>query len=325
MLGVAAPQLPARRLQHQTADRRTRPLRPRTARQGSLPQGRRRLGRRLPRGLHDRRPESARTAGAGRRDPQKPPGLRRTAGDGTFITTPSTCLGEGLPGPSGTSTPPTCGPTPTPKRKPGYSSRTTPTRASSRRSRPGPSRKNASTIPYRPVARSRPRHRPRPTRPPAPRSTSRCRTSSAAATRTAPTPAPRGSRCRSGWDSTPPRPPGLQTCSDAQFGKGTSSPVRLPGRLEDRHGRDRDAAAARRLADRQRLPRPAAQPRPGLRQRVPDLRRRRVAPLRGLGAADRQRQRRPADGPADRGLRRQPAGRRSARSSSSSTAAQGRR
>ena len=39
---------------------------------------------------------------------------------------------------------------------------------------------------------------------------------------------------------------GLQTCTDAQFGKGTQQPGRLPARVEDRHGDDRIAAAARR-------------------------------------------------------------------------------
>ena len=44
------------------ASGRAGPLRPRTGRQRSLPRSRRRLGRRLPRGLHDRRPESAAAA-----------------------------------------------------------------------------------------------------------------------------------------------------------------------------------------------------------------------------------------------------------------------
>ncbi len=61
------------------------PLRPRTGRQRSLPRRRRRLGGRLPRGVHDPRPRGAagrsrRPAGSARRkraDPEKPPGLRR--------------------------------------------------------------------------------------------------------------------------------------------------------------------------------------------------------------------------------------------------------
>ena len=54
---------------------------------------------------------------------------------------------------------------------------------------------------------------------------------------------------------------GLQACTDAQFGKGTRNPVACPA-ARGRHGLDRDPAAAGRLADRHRLPRPAAQPRP---------------------------------------------------------------
>ena len=59
---------------------------------GRLPQRRRRLGERLPRGLHDpRSPE----LGPGRlADPAKPPGLRRATeppGGGRFLTMPSTC------------------------------------------------------------------------------------------------------------------------------------------------------------------------------------------------------------------------------------------
>ena len=67
-----------------------------------------------------------------------------------------------------------------------------------------------------------------------------------------------GSPCRPGMGVNPSAAPGLQACTDAQFGKGTAQPDRLSGGLEDRHGRDQDAAAARRDPDRQRLPRPAA-------------------------------------------------------------------
>ena len=102
---------------------------------------------------------------------------------------------------------------------------------------------------------------------------------------------------------------GLQTCTDAQFGKGTTNPVACPAGVEDRHGRDRDRRRCPTASlERQRLRRPAAQPRPDLGRRVPDLRRRRVGPLRDLGAADRQRQRQPADRAADDDLRRNPAG-----------------
>ena len=39
---------------------------------------------------------------------------------------------------------------------------------------------------------------------------------------------------------------GLVACTDAQFGKGTTEPGRLPARLEDRDGRDRNPAASAR-------------------------------------------------------------------------------
>ena len=119
---------------------------------------------------------------------------------------------------------------------------------------------------------------------------------------------------------------GLQTCTDAQFGKGTEQPGRLPGRtrrsarstietppLPERHRSTGNVYVGQQLSRD-----------PDLRQRVPDLRRRRVGPLRDLGAADRQRQRRPADRAADDDLRRNPAGARSPPSSSTSTAARGR-
>ena len=42
---------------------------------------------------------------------------------------------------------------------------------------------------------------------------------------------------------------GLQTCTDAEFGKGTRQPGRLPAGFEDRQGDDRIAAAARTELD----------------------------------------------------------------------------
>ncbi len=79
------------------------------------------------------------------------------------------------------------------------------------------------------------------------------------------------------------RPPGLHERTVPQ-GREKSG-QRLPGGLEDRHCRDRHAAAAERLAQRQRLPRPAAEPRPDLRAGVPDLRRSGVRSLRHLTRA----------------------------------------
>ena len=71
--------------------------------------------------------------------------------------------------------------------------------------------------------------------------------------------------CRKGWASTRPPPTASCACTDAQFGKGTERPDRLPGRVEDRHRRGADPVAAGRLADRHRLRRRAAQERAGSR------------------------------------------------------------
>ena len=71
--------------------------------------------------------------------------------------------------------------------------------------------------------------------------------------------------CRSAWASTRRPPPGLVFCNDAQLGKGTRERGRLPGRTR-RSARStvETPPLPRRLADRRRLPRQAAQPRPGL-------------------------------------------------------------
>ena len=67
------------RLQRRAEAGRGRPLRARTRRQRSLPRRRRRLGRRLPRGLHDRTCPHAVAGpnGIEGADPEKPPGLQR--------------------------------------------------------------------------------------------------------------------------------------------------------------------------------------------------------------------------------------------------------
>ena len=100
---------------------------------------------------------------------------------------------------------------------------------------------------------------------------------------------------------------GLVACSDAQFGKGTRNPVACPPASKIGTVAIETPPLPARLADRRRLRRPAEEPRPRLRRRVPDLRRRRVGALRDLRPADRQRQRRPADRPADHRLRRRQA------------------
>ena len=159
VLGVPTPGAgPADRLQHRTAARRAGPLRLQPRRQQRLPAGRRRLGERLPRGLHDRRP---RTALRQRLNcfPDEAAWCSKTASsstdlrrDGTFITTPTTCLGEASPPRhSSTSTRPTCWPARSLKRpNPDYDFPPTPRRRSSRGSRPGTSPKDCGTIPFEP-------------------------------------------------------------------------------------------------------------------------------------------------------------------------------
>ena len=61
-------------LQRHPTPRRVGEVRPRTRRPGSVPARRRRLGRRLPRGIHDRRSQNPPDWGA---RPEKPPRLRR--------------------------------------------------------------------------------------------------------------------------------------------------------------------------------------------------------------------------------------------------------
>ena len=108
-----------------------------------------------------------------------------------------------------------------------------------------------------------------------------------------------------GLGLNPPPARACLTCTDAEFGKGTKAPVACPpaskiGTVEI----DPAAARIRRDPRRRRLRRHPAQPRPRLRRRVPDLRRRRVGALRDLRAADRPGQRRPGQRAADDPLRR---------------------
>ncbi len=129
-----------------------------------------------------------------------------------------------------------------------------------------------------------------------------------------------------GGDGDQPLAPanGLQTCTDAQFGKGTTNPVACPPQSKIGTATIESPPLPRRRPRRQRLRRQAAEPRPDLRQRVPDLHRRRVGPLRDRRAAARQRQRRPGDRAADDDDRRSPAGPVHHASTSTSTAAPGR-
>ena len=159
------------------AEGRAGPLRARTGRQRSLPRSRRRLGRRLPRGVHDRRPESAADPRHRRADPEKPAHLQRPRRR-RHLHHHARAPASAKPSPNrAASTRPTCSPPPTRKAKhPGTSSRRAPRRRSSRRSRPAPRRKNCDTIPYDAGASTSTPAPPRPTRRPAPRSRSRSRT-----------------------------------------------------------------------------------------------------------------------------------------------------
>ena len=212
------PPISADRLQHRPAERRAGALRLQRPRQRRLPEGRGRLGRRLSRVLHDRRPDIP-----GWVDPQEPPGLRRTGRRRHLHHYP-----EHLPRSvdcrrSSTSTRPTCAPTPT--RAPTPTSPTDP-RSSSRRCRPGRcrpvARKSRSTRRCRSNLALR-----RPTRRPARRLTSTSRSIPSAPIansnlRTAKVTLPPG------MGLNPSAANGLQACTDAQFGKGTTNPVACP-------------------------------------------------------------------------------------------------
>ena len=299
--GVPVPPVAGPGLQPRPEPGRTGALRLRSASASKrLPQIRRRMERRLPRGLHDRRPRHRRSA----RIYKNRLVFTGVAGNGTFLTNPSTCHDPSqaafaahlLDLPAG---------------RLGRSARPRPSPTARLRFEaalpPGVMPTGCANVPFEPGDRGQPGHR-------ADRLARRRRrrghrpVRAAAADRQLQRRNRATSRCRSAWASTPPAADELEFCSDDQFDKGTQAAGRLPGRVEDRHGRDRNPAAAARLADRRRLPRQAAQPRPDLRRGVPDLRRRRVCPLRRLGAADRQGQRRPEDRPPDDDLRRQPAG-----------------
>ena len=137
------------------ANRRAGPLRPRTRRQRSLPARRRRLGRRLPRGIHDRRPATDRSP-----DRCSEASSSKTASSSTAA--PATAPSSPRPAPASAR-----------KRSPAHEARLLDLAArqldeqkrknrgydfpaerraapSSRRFRRETNRKNASTIPYEP-------------------------------------------------------------------------------------------------------------------------------------------------------------------------------
>ena len=279
---------------------RAGPLRARTRRQRSLPRSQRRLGRRLPRGLHDQSPESVAARFEGlliqAADLEKPPGLRRHA-PATAPSSPPPAPASARP-PAGASGSTLldlpAGQSPTPRRR---------TRATASRPiaapafespiPPGTSPKELRHDSLRAGDRRSTLAPPRPTRRPVPTSTSKFPTSSVPATRTAPTPAPPRWRCRSGWASTPRPPTACRPAPTPSSARGPKTRSACPPASKVGTVDDQIAAAAGRRPERQRLRRPAAQPRPRLGRGVPDLRRSRVGSLRGLGAVDRQRPRRP--------------------------------
>ncbi len=173
-----------------------------------------------------------------------------TAGDGTFITTPSTCLGEAAPGPSGSiySTY-LLAASYAEEESPGYQF---PRDAEPRFESPIPPGNLAERMrhdPLRPGARGRPRHRHRPTRPPGRRSTSTVPhilgggKQDSSDTRTATVSLPVG------MGLNPSAANGLQTCTrrpvpPAQPGARD----RLPAGLEGRHGRRSNRRRCRKAA-----------------------------------------------------------------------------
>ena len=96
-------------------------------------------------------------------------------------------------------------------------------------------------------------------------------------TATARTPKKRRWRCRSGSASTPRRPTACSPAPTPSSARAPKHPVACPPESKIGTVDNRNAAAAREGSlERRRLRRQAAEPRPGLRRRVPDLRRRRV-------------------------------------------------
>ena len=94
-----------------------------------------------------------------------------------------------------------------------------------------------------------------------------------------------------GMTLNPAAAAGLQACTSAQFGKGTTGPRRLPRRLAGRDRHDRNARSAARFACRPRVRGPARKFEPRIGWGVPHLHRRRSAGLRRVGAPGRQRRR----------------------------------
>ena len=223
---------------------RTRPLRPQPPRQRSLPRSRRRLGRRLPRGLHDRRRQTRtarRILGSKRRDPEKPPGLRRQRRRRHLHHHPEHLPRRGAPGPlrarlldlparrllreeesAGYQFPQ--------RRRPSFESPIPPGTVARKNAARSPSTRRSRSTPARPDRLARRGRRSTVDVPQRQNARNGKQDSSHRADR-------HGSTLPAGMGLNPSAANGLQACTDAQFGKGTRQPGRLPGRLEDRHGR----------------------------------------------------------------------------------------
>ena len=192
-----------------------------------------------------RRP--CRTRGARRPDPRKPAGLRRPRRRRHLhhhARAPASA--KRFPARPGTSTRPSCcAASYQEEANPGYSFPQSAQPPLESPIPPAPRRNSATRSPTTRTSTSTPDRRHRLARR-RQRSTIDVPHISGPTNRTARTPAARRSRCRSGWASTPRPPDGLQACRRRAVRQGDPQPGRLPGRLEDRHGDDRLAAAAAR-------------------------------------------------------------------------------
>ena len=232
-----------------------------------------------------------------------------TSGDGTFITTPSTCLGpSGVgPGHSGSAYSTYLLAASYAEETGGYQFPTDAVPAFESPIPPGTSPKECATIPYSPGIEVNPN---------TPQTDSPAGASVAV---TVPHIKSAGKQDSSvtraasvalpvGMGLNPSAANGLQTCADDQFPTKSKAAVTCPPQSKIGTVDDRIAAASRRQPQRQRLCRQAAQPRSELGRRVQDLRRGWVGSVWGPGEADRQSQSRPHNRAVDDDLLRNATG-----------------